>query len=365
MYSILNRGGRKPMDHVVVMAGGSGTRFWPESRVRRSKQFLDLTGRGPMIQETIRRLFPLLRRENVWVVAGEKDAPHLSSRGLGIPARNILLEPEGKNTAPAVALAVYRIDRIDPDAVIAAAPADHAVSDVRAFRSVLGKGLRAARDTGRFVTLGIPPTHPATGYGYIERGKPFPGRVKGALEVARFTEKPDLATARKFFRTGRFDWNSGLFLFRADTFADRLRRFLPEVDRGIREIFRGGRKGFGRRLRDAYRRMPSVSVDYGILEKETGILVLPADVGWSDLGTWRSLHEFLGGAGGHVTFGDVILEECRDCLVRTDAGVVAALGMDGIVVVRSGDAVLVCPRSRSEEVKRMVEEVRRRFPALA
>jgi mannose-1-phosphate guanylyltransferase/mannose-1-phosphate guanylyltransferase/mannose-6-phosphate isomerase len=189
--------------------------------------------------------------------------------------------------------------------------------------------------------------------------------VKGACEVARFTEKPDLAAARRFLRSGRFAWNSGLFLFRADTFADRLARFLPEVDRRIREAFRGGRKGAGRRLRDAYRGMPSVSVDYGILEKEHGILVLPADMGWSDLGTWRSLHEFLGGAGGNVTFGDAILEDCRDCLARTDAGVVAVLGMDGVVVVRSGDAVLVCPRSRSEEVKWMAEEVRRRFPGLA
>jgi len=353
------------MDHAVVMAGGSGTRFWPESRARRSKQFLDLTGGGPMIRETILRLFPVVPPEAVWVVAGRKDAPHLSPGALGIPKSNILLEPEGRNTAPAMAYAAACIARRDPDAVVLATPADHAIGDLRGFRAVLRKGLRLARDTGRFVTLGIPPTHPATGYGYIERGKPFPGRVKGAFEVARFTEKPDLATARKFLRTGRFDWNSGLFLFRADTFADRLGRFLPEVDRGIRGVFRGDRKGFGRRLREAYRRMPSVSVDYGMLEKEKGILVLPADVGWSDLGTWRSLHEFLGGAGRNVTFGDAILEECRDCLVRTDAGVVAVLGMDGVVVVRSGDAVLVCPRSRSEEVKRMAEEVRRRFPALS
>jgi len=353
------------MDHAVVMAGGSGTRFWPESRAHRSKQFLDLTGGGPMIRETLLRLFPVVPPERVWVVAGRKDASHLPPGALGIPKSNILLEPEGRNTAPAVAYAAACIARRDSGAVVLAAPADHAIGDLRKFRAVIRKGLRLARDTGRFVTLGIPPGHPSTGYGYIERGRPFPGSVKGAFEVARFTEKPDLATARRFLRTGRFDWNSGLFLFRADTFADRLRRFLPEVDRGFRSVFRGDRKGFGRRLRDAYRRMPAVSVDYGILEKEKGILVLPADVGWSDLGTWHSLHEFLGGAGGNVTFGDVILEECRGCLVRTDAGVVAVLGMDAVVVVRSGDAVLVCPRSRSEEVKRMVEEVRRRFPALA
>jgi mannose-1-phosphate guanylyltransferase len=354
------------MDHVVVMAGGSGTRFWPESRMRRAKQFLDLTGRGPMVRETIRRLFPLLRKEHVWVVACEKDAPHLSPRSLGIPARNILLEPEGKNTAPAVALAVASIGRRDPDAVIAAAPADHAVADERAFRSALGKGLRIARRTGRFVTIGIPPTHPATGYGYIERGEPFAAAGTAVFTARRFTEKPSLAAARRFVKSGRFSWNSGIFLFRADTFRDRLSRFLPQVHAAMEAAFRSfGTKGFRGKLDAAYRRIPSVSVDYGILEKEKGILVLPVEFGWSDLGTWRSLHEFLGKPGENVTFGNVILSDCRNTLVRSDRGLVAAVGMEDVVVVRSGDAVLVCPRSRSEEVKRIAEEVRRKVPALA
>ncbi len=353
------------MDHVVVLAGGSGTRFWPESRMRRSKQFLNLTGRGTMIRETVRRLFPLLRKENVWVVAGEKDARHITPRGLGIPAGNILLEPEGRNTAPALALAVARIVRRDPDAVIAAAPADHAVADERAFRSILGKGLRTARRTGRFVTLGIRPTHPAVGYGYIERGNPLPGGgdVHG---VRSFTEKPALATARRFLKSGRYLWNSGIFLFRADTFRDRLSRHLPEVRAAIEAALRYyGKKEFRARLRAAYLRFPSISVDYGILEKEKDILVIPADFGWSDLGTWRSLHEFLGKPGENVTFGNVILSDCRNTLVRSDRGIVAALGMDDVVVVRSGDAVLICPKSRSEEVKGIAEEVRRRAPGLA
>jgi mannose-1-phosphate guanylyltransferase len=354
------------MDHAVVLAGGSGTRFWPESRTCRSKQFLDLTGGGPMIRETLERLRPVVPPERIWIVAGRKDAPHLSPGSLGIPKGNILLEPEGKNTAPAVALAAAVISRADPGAVILATPADHAIADVRAFHAVIRKGLALARETGRFVTLGIPPTRPSTGYGYIERGTPFPGKVKGAFNVVRFAEKPDLATARKFLRSGRFDWNSGLFLFRADTFADRLSRFLPEVDREIRRALGKGRKnGFARRLEEAYRRMPSVSVDYGILEKEQGILVLPADMGWNDLGTWRSLHEFLGEEGGNVTFGNVILTDCRNTLVRTDSGLVAVLGMEDTVVVRCGDAVLVCPRSRSEDVKGMAGEVRKRFPSLA
>ena len=354
------------MDHAVVMAGGSGTRFWPESRMRRSKQFLDLTGRGPMIRETIRRLFPLLRKENVWVVAGEKDAPHLSPRALGIPARNILLEPEGRNTAPAVALAVCRVARTDPDAVIAATPADHAVANERAFRSVLGKGLRVARRTGRFVTLGIPPEHPATGYGYIERGAPFAGGDGVVFNVRRFTEKPSLAAARRFLKSGRFSWNSGIFLFRADTFRDRLSRHLPEVHGAMEAAFRSfGTREFPGKLRAAYRRIPSISVDYGILEKEEGILVIPAKFGWSDLGTWRSLHEFLGKPGENVTFGNVILSDCGNIFARSDRGLLAVVGMDDVVVVRSADAVLICPRSRSEEVKRIAEEVRRKLPSFA
>lgn len=354
------------MNHAVVMAGGSGTRFWPESRVARSKQFLNLTGGGPMILETIRRILPLVPRENIWVVAGEKDAPHLSARALDLPPGNIILEPEGRNTAPAVALAAACIERRDADAVIAAAPADHAVAESKAFRSVLKKGFRLAGRTGRFVTLGVTPAHPATGYGYIERGARFPGGGEGVFLVQRFTEKPDLATARKFLRAGRFYWNSGIFLIRASTYRDRMARFLPAVHEELARAFRDfGRKGFRDRLRRAYARMPSISVDYGILEKEDGILVIPSEFGWNDIGTWRSLHEFLGKEGENVTGGEAILADCRGVLVRSDRGVVAVIGMEDVVVIRDGDAVLVCPRQRSEEVKGIVEEVKRRFPALS
>jgi mannose-1-phosphate guanylyltransferase len=353
------------MDHAVVLAGGSGLRFWPESRSCRSKQFLDLTGGGPMIRETLDRLREIFPRERLWIVAGRKDSPHLSARALGVPRENILLEPDGRNTAPAVALAAAVISAKDPDAVILATPSDHAIADVRAFQAVIRKGLRLARETGRFVTLGIPPTHPSTGYGYIERGAPFPGKVKGSFRVARFAEKPNLSTAKQFLCSGRFDWNSGVFLFRNDTFAKSLGRFLPKVGEAVEKAVRGGRKGFEQRLAAAYRKMPSISIDYGILEKEEGILVLPAKMGWNDLGTWRSLHEYLGREGGNVTFGDVVLTDCRNTLVRTDRGLVAALGMEDTVIVRCGDAVLVCPRSRSEDVKAMAGEVRKRFPALA
>lgn len=354
------------MNHAVVMAGGLGTRFWPESRMNRSKQFLDLTGDGPMIAETVRRLLPLVPRNNIWVVAGEKDALHLSTRRLRVPRGNILLEPEGKNTAPAVAYAVARIEGRDADAVIAATPADHAVADAASFRSVLGRAFRLARRTNRFVTLGIAPDHPATGYGYIERGGPFRAGGKGVYLVRRFAEKPDLRTARTFLRTRRFYWNSGLFIVPAATYRNRVERFLPQVRRELENAFRGGgARGFRDRLRLAYARMPSVSVDHGILEKEDGILVIPSEFGWNDIGTWRSLHEFLGGKGNNVTAGEVILADCRGSLVRSDRGVVAVIGMENVVVIRSGDAVLVCPRDRSEEVKGVAEEVKRRFPALA
>lgn len=353
------------MDHAVVLSGGSGMRFWPESRVRRSKPFLNLTGSGPMIVETVRRLLPLLPRENVWVVAGEKDARHLSSRALGIPAGNILLEPEGRNTAPAVALAAARIGQRDGDAVIAATPADHVVREAASFRKALRKGFRLARRTDRFITLGIAPTHAATGFGYIERGEAYRGREQDVYLVRRFIEKPDLRAARRFLRTGRFYWNSGVFLVRASTFRDRVARFLPAVHRPLERAVRGGGgKGFGERLRRAYARIPSVSVDYGILEKEDGILVIPAAFGWNDIGTWSSLHEFLG-AGENITAGNAILSDCRGVLVRSDRGVVAVIGMEDVVVVRNGDAVLVCPRDRSEEVKGIAEEVQKRFPGLA
>ena len=353
------------MDHAVVLAGGSGTRFWPESRSCRSKQFLDLTGGGPMIRETLDRLRPVVPPERLWIVAGRKDAPHLSPGALGIPKGNILLEPEGRNTAPAVALAAAVIAKADPDAVILATPADHAIADVRAFHAVIRKGLKLARETGRFVTLGIPPTHPSTGYGYIERGAPFPGKVKGAFQVARFAEKPDLATAKRFLRSGRFDWNSGLFLFRTDMFADSLSKHPAGGGRsdpggaargkeGVRAAAGGGVPPHAvdlDRLRHPGKGEgdPGPSREHGV--ERPGDLALPPRVP--------------GRRGGNVTFGDVILTDCRNTLVRTDSGLVAVLGMEDTVVVRCGDAVLVCPRSRSEDVKGMVGEVRKRFPALA
>lgn len=354
------------MRHAVVMAGGSGTRFWPESRAARAKQFLDLTGRGPMIVETIRRIAPLFPKGNVWVVAGEKDAPNFSSRSLGIPRRNLLLEPRGKNTAPAMALAAASIHREDPDAVIAATPADHAVADLRAYRAVFRKALGVAGEAERIVTLGIAPKHPATGYGYIERGKPFREGADGVYHVRRFIEKPDLSTARRFLRAKRYDWNSGVFFCRADVLIDRVQRFLPDMWKELDRAVSGGRgKGFRERLRTAYARIPSVSFDHGILEKEDRILVIPSDFGWNDLGTWRSLHDFLGGGEANITFGDVLLSGCRGSLVRTDRGVVAVVGMEDVVVVRSGDAVLVCRRDRSEQVKEIVDQVRRKYPPLA
>ncbi len=353
------------MRHAVVMAGGSGTRFWPESRAARSKQFLDLTGRGPMIVETIRRILPLFPPRNIWVVAGVKDAHNLSPRSLGIPRGNLLLEPQGKNTAPAMALAAAWIHKKDPDAVIAATPADHAVTDLRAFRAVFRKALRVAGSTERIVTLGIAPKHPATGYGYIERGPPFREGMDGVYLVRRFTEKPDLPAARRFLRAKRYDWNSGVFFCRAGVYIDRMRRFLPDMWEELEKAcFRGRRKEFPRRLRAAYARIPSVSVDYGILEKDDRILVIPSDFGWNDLGTWRSLHEFLGGGDTNVTFGNVILSGCRGSLVRNDCGVIAVVGMEDVVVVRSGDAVLVCRRERSEQVKDIVERLRKYDPGL-
>jgi mannose-1-phosphate guanylyltransferase len=352
------------MDHVVVMAGGSGTRFWPESRARRAKQFLDLTGNGPMIVETIRRFAPLVPAGNVWVVAGEKDRAHLSPEALGIPPGNLLLEPEGRNTAPAVAFAAAAIGRRDPEAVVVASPADHAIGDLKGFRSVIRKSMRLTRKSGCFLTLGIRPTHPATGYGYIERGEPYGPPADGVFRVRRFAEKPDAKTARRFLRSGRFEWNSGLFLFRLPEFQRRLEAHLPEVRAAFDGAFRlAGKPGFPAALRKAYRSIPSVSVDHGLLEHEPEILVVPASVGWNDIGTWRSLHEFLGhGEAGNVLFGDVIADDCRNVLVRSDRGVVAVLGMDDVVVVRSGDAVLVCPRSRSEEVKGIVDRIKSKYP---
>ncbi len=354
------------MLHAVVMAGGSGTRFWPESRRNRPKQLLPITGGKAMLAETVARLHPLVPTSRIWVVTNAQQAAGVRRVCPELPAANVLIEPVGRNTAPCVGLSAAVIARQDPEAVMAVLPADHAIQPVAEFQRALRAGAAAAEQPGAFVTFGITPTWPATGYGYIRRAARE--RVIEGLEcfrVAGFTEKPDAARAAQFLATGEYLWNSGIFVWRAATVLDAVRAHLPALHAGLQEIMaRAGAADFQSAVDRVYPGLPNVAVDVGIMEKVSGVLVLATPFHWSDVGSWKSLYEEVardarGNAAVFPNGGTLLAEGASGVLAYSSAPqIIAVLGLDDVVVVRTEDAILVARRDRAEDVKKFVEQLK-------
>lgn len=354
------------MIHAVVMAGGSGTRFWPESRRHRPKQLLPITGGQAMLAETLARLDPLIPLERTWVVTNAQQVEGVRRACPRLPAQNVLIEPVGRNTAPCAGLAAAVIAAEDPDAVIAVLPADHAISPAAEFQRALRAGVAAADRPGAFVTFGIPPTWPATGYGYIRRaGRESVHEGLDCFRVAGFTEKPDAARAAEFLAAGDYLWNSGIFVWRARTILDAIRAHMPELHAGLERIVaRLGESGFQAEVDRIYPGLPSVAVDVGIMEKVAGVLVLSTPFRWSDVGSWKSLYEESprdeqGNAAIFPHGGTLLAEDARGVLVySSEPQVIALLGVEDLVVVRTADAVLVARRDRAEDVKKFVDRLK-------
>ncbi len=354
------------MLHAVIMAGGSGTRFWPESRRRRPKQLLPITGGLPMLAETLLRLDPLVPLERTWVVTNAEQFEGVRAACPDLPPENVLVEPVGRNTAPCVGLAAVALRRRDPEAVMAVLPADHSISPKEEFQRSLRAGAEAAGEAGTFVTFGIPPTWPATGYGYIKRA----GRI-GSFEglecyaVDSFKEKPDAETARRFVEEGVYFWNSGIFLWRVDTVLQAIGRHLPELAQGLEGIQEAlGTAEEAATLERIYPGLPSVPVDVGIMEKVEGVRVLSTPYRWSDVGSWKALydevpHDEDGNAAVLPAGGRLLALDAHGVLAYSgQEQVIAVLGLDDVVVVRTPDAILVARRDRAEEVKAFVERLR-------
>jgi mannose-1-phosphate guanylyltransferase len=356
------------MLHAVVMAGGSGTRFWPESRRNRPKQLLPITGGQAMLAETIARLPPLIPLERTWVVTNAQQVQGVRRVCPRLPVANILVEPVGRNTAACAALAAGVIAEQDPDAVLVMLPADHAIKPVTDFQRALRAAAVAADEPGTFVTFGIPPSWPATGYGYIRRAAKA-GTYEGldCYRVAGFTEKPDAARAKEFLATGEYLWNSGIFVWRASTLLAAVREHLPELAAGVDLIVaQCGTAGFQRTINQVYPTLPNLAVDVGIMEKVKGVLVLATPFQWSDVGSWKSLYEELvPDAQGNVAVfpqgGLLLAEDAKGVLAySSEPQIVAVLGLDDVVVVRTADAILVARRDRTEDVKRFVDALKAR-----
>ena len=337
----------------LVLAGGSGTRFWPASRRQRPKQLLPLDGDRSLLAETIERLAPLVPARRVWISTTAALAAEIARHLPEFDPARILVEPAGRNTAPAIAWSLLALpDEARERGAVAVLPADHRIADATAFRATLAAATEEVEKHDRLFALGVLPTHPETGFGYLELGAPVAG-VPGLRRVTRFTEKPDLETARRFVGEGTHLWNAGMFVFRGGRLLELLHQHAPELASGLDELAR--EPG---RAEELYRRLPSISIDYALMEKLDELVTLPLDCGWNDLGSWDALASVLPkDASGNAAHGDALVLDGSGNLTYTEHGTIAVLGLSDIVVVRSGDAVLVAPRAASQDVKRIVDQL--------
>ena len=340
--------------YAVILAGGSGTRFWPRSRRRVPKQLLRVLGRRSLLQATADRLRGLVPSEHVLVVTHRDHAAGVRRQLPELPHANVLVEPVGRNTAPCLALAALEVERRTAGAVLVSVPADHAIADAGEFRATLLEALTRAAHEPVVVAVGIRPTAAETGYGYIRLGG---HRGRRAYRVRAFVEKPTQARARRFVASGDYLWNSGIFACQAGALLGLLDRFLPEVTGPLREAARAPRRTRHVALARAYVRVPSVSIDYGVMEKAPDTVVVAGAFGWSDVGSWAALADIAGAADGRTP---VIPVDAPGHAVFGSGRLVALVGVQDLIVVDTADALLVCHRGRTQEVRRVVEEIGRR-----
>ncbi len=378
-----------PKFAAVILAGGSGTRFWPRSRRARAKQVLALDGERTMIQQTLERLLPVTRPEDVWVITNSLLHEAITTQLPNVPPAHILSEPCPRNTAPACALAAFLLEPTEPGTVLGIFPSDHVVADTARFAEVLATGIRIAAAGENIVVLGVPPTRPETGYGYIEHGdsvpldllapeaapepealpldlpEPIQRRIV-AHRVRRFREKPDAHTAERFLSLGNFVWNGGIFLWSARTLSNAIREHIPDMAAPLEAIAAAfGTPDFDRVFAEQYPLCENISIDYAVLERRSAkgeqrsrIFSLPADFGWNDLGSWASLHEHLGSSEADnihdgATTGLVAIQSTGN-YVFAPHRMVALLGVQDLVVVETEDALLITTRARSQDVSKVV-----------
>jgi mannose-1-phosphate guanylyltransferase/mannose-6-phosphate isomerase len=342
----------------VLLSGGVGSRLWPVSRETHPKQFLPLAGELSMLQETLQRTSGLEESPPL-VVCNEEHRFMVAEqlRQVDIKASALILEPQGRNTAPAVALAALQALTTDPESLLLVLPADHLIQDVVAFSNAVSKAVPLAQQ-GRLVTFGVVPSSPETGYGYIKCGASI---ASDLYDLERFVEKPDAATAQAYLDSGNYLWNSGMFLLRAATYLEQLGEFAPDILACSREAMAGASidLDFVRPAADAFARSPSDSIDYAVMEKTTVGAVVSLDCGWSDVGAWSALWDVAErDAQGNVCKGDIILDDCSDSYFRSDSRLVAATGVANLVVVETADAILVADRNKVQDVKRIVNRLK-------
>lgn len=351
---------------VIIMAGGAGTRFWPVSRKNKPKQFLPIVSEKTMIEETVDRLSPQVPPHHIYTIANPEKTETIKSLLPGLPEGNYLIEPRGKNTAPSLILATARIYLQNPAAVLAALPADHLIKDPSLFLQKFETAATAASSGNYLVTFGVPPTYPATGYGYIQFSleNPLDWLDELFYKVREFKEKPDLEQARIFLKEGNYFWNSGMFLWQADVFAQKLERFAPDMFSYWSKILEALQAKDEARIASLFEEIPSISIDYALMEKAEGVLMAKGDFGWSDVGAWSSLAEIWPqDKTGNALKGENIILDSQDCLVYNPGKLTALVGVKDIIIVDTEDALLVAHKSQDQKIKDIVEEIKKKKKA--
>ena len=351
----------------VILAGGRGTRFWPLSRKKRAKQLLALDGKQTMIQQTVARLLPLASPKQFWIITNDDLRPAILKQLPKLPKVQVLAEPLGRNTAPAIGLAAFLLLREHPDAVIGMFPSDHVIADEKSYRATIARGVEIAAAGENIVVLGIRPNRAETGYGYIEAGSSFSG---DAFRVRRFTEKPDAETAAAFVAAENYFWNSGMFLWSARTLANALREHLPKTASLLEEIAAAfGTQKFARTFRRLYPKCENISVDYAVLEPRSAkgeqagnIFCLPADFGWNDLGSWTALHEHHTAKssppeGNLINGAGIFVLNAHGNYIHAPGKFVAAIGVSDLVVIETPDALLITTRQHAQDVGKVVKHL--------
>ena len=348
------------MNYAVIMAGGAGTRLWPISRERLPKTALALYSNQSMFQITVKRLAPLFSPQQIIVVAGAEHAAVLAEQVPEIPAENYILEPEGRGTAPAIALAAIHLITRDPQASMAVLTADHFIGKPKIFRQALAAALTVAQ-SDYLVTLGITPNSPSTEYGYIEQGEHFIN-IDGfeVLKAKRFVEKPDLNTAQAMLEAGNYCWNSGMFIWKVSTILKAFETFMSELYQQVLALRQTiGTKAYFDTLAQVWPGIKKQTIDYGIMEKAERVAVLPVDIQWADVGNWASLRQLLPqDEHGNAIRGEAMLLDCQNNLVFADKRLIAAIGLKDLVVVDTPDALLICHKDRVQEVRQVVERLK-------
>ena len=350
-------------NYCLIMAGGAGTRFWPRSRVNKPKQYLNIFGDQSLIQETVKRFSKFVPEENIYVVSARGQKDILEQQSQNLPRENLIFEPSGKNTLPAIGLAALFIAEKDPEGILVVSPSDHLIQNDELFRQTIDSAILIADKSAGIVTIGITPIFPSTGYGYVQTsGEIKLGQSVKSFTVKQFVEKPNREVAEGYLQKGGFFWNSGIFVFKVSVFLESVKQFAPGLYADlmlIREFI--GTDQYESKLDQIYNQVESVSIDYGILEKADNLFLVQGDFVWNDVGSWEEVYKYgQKDENQNAKTGEVIFQDTRSSFVYAPESLVAVVGLEDVIVVQEGNAILVCKRDHAEEIKKVVGEITRR-----